>query len=155
MIFVAQHPIVREDAGEIWIYYLGFEKGHAATHQGDNQESTINLARLRLDGFVSLTGGKGSATTRSLSFQGDRLRINARTAGDQGSVVVEILDAKTNQPLTGYGKRDCNGFQGDAIPHTVTWGRQADIGHLAGKTVKLRFHLLRAKLFSFQFTSAE
>ena len=27
MIFVAQPPLVREDRGEIWLYYTGFKKG--------------------------------------------------------------------------------------------------------------------------------
>ena len=151
MIFVAQPPIVREDLGEIWIYYSGFRKGHWSSIRGETEESTINLAKLRLDGFVSLTGGKGFATTKALTFEGGRLRFNAITAGDEGAVHVEILDAKTNQPVSGYGKADCDRFQGNEIRHTASWKGRSDVSRLAGKPVKLRFYLERAKLFSFQF----
>ena len=151
MIFVAHQPVVREDLGEIWIYYAGFKKGHWAVKRGENQESAIFLAKLRLDGFVSLTAGKGSVTTKPLRFEGDRLRINAVTAGDEGSVYVEILDAQTNQALGEFGKDHSDVFRGDAIRHTVSWEGKSDLRALQRKTVKLRFHLQRAKLFSFQF----
>lgn len=151
MVFVSQHPVVRRDLGEIWVYYVGFRKGHVAESRGENEESTINLARLRLDGFVSLTAGQGSATTRTLTFAGTQLAINAATAGDEGFVGVEILEGRTGQPLPGYGREDFDAFRGDSVRHTVTWKGRADVSSLAAKPVKLRFHLQRSKLFSFQF----
>lgn len=151
MIFVAQQPVVREDLGEIWIYYVGFKKGHWGVRRGENQESSVSLARLRLDGFVSVAAGKGSVTTKPLVCPAGRLRINASTAGDRGSVKVELLDSDTQQPLAGYGEGDCDAFQGDETQHTVTWGDKREMGKLAGKRIQIRFHLLRAKLFSFQF----
>ena len=153
MASVAQHPIVRQDLGEIWIYYVGLEKGNWSAVRGENEEGTINLAMLRLDGFISLTGGKGQVTTRSLVFQGDKLRINAATAGDAGEVRVEILQSETDEPLQGYGREDSDPFQGDAIRHTVSWRGITNVRGLQGRPVKLRFHLEQAKLFSFQFVS--
>ena len=47
MASVAQHPIVRQDLGEIWIYYVGLEKGNWSAVRGENEEGTINLAMLR------------------------------------------------------------------------------------------------------------
>ena len=151
MIFVAQQPVVREDLGEIWIYYVGFERGHWAVRRGGNQESSVSLATLRLDGFVSLTAGEGSMTTKPLVFDGDRLEINANTAGPQGEVAAEILDPETGRAIPGYAREDCDAFQGDAIRHAVTWKGTNNVGRLAGKPVKLRFHLKQAKLFSFRF----
>ena len=55
-------------------------------------------------------------------------------------------------PIPGYAREDCDAFQGDAIRHAVTWkGTGDNVGRLAGKPVKLRFHLKQAKLFSFRF----
>ena len=151
MVYISQAPTVREDLCEIWIYYLGLRKGHGAVNRGENQEGAISLARLRLDGFVSLSAGKGAVTTKPLEFEGNRLRINASTAGDQGSVYVEILDPQKGQPLAGFARDDSDVFQGDRVRHTVTWRNEGDLSGLGGKSVRLRFHLERAKLFSFQF----
>ncbi len=95
-------------------------------------------------------------TTRPLTFQGNRLLVNAtgvdRYAGPGwGSVRVEILSRQTGQPLPGFSKEDCRAFTGDAVRHEVRWGEAAHLGRLEGKPVQLRFHLDRAKLFSFQF----
>ena len=152
MIFVAQAPIVREDRGEIWIYYTGFEKGHWGVNRGENQESSLNLAILRLDGFVSLTAGKGTFTTKALRFSGKHLRVNASTAGDEGKVQVEILDPDTGKPFPGYSQQECEAFQGDSLDHSFNWKERSDLTPLAGRTVQLRFHLKRTKVFSFQFS---
>lgn len=90
-------------------------------------------------------------TTKPLIFHGERLEINAATAGPQGEVCAEILDAETGRPIPGYAREDCNAFHGDAIRHALTWQDKGDVSRLAGKPVKLRFHLRQAKLFSFRF----
>ncbi len=154
MIFVAQPPLVREDRGEIWIYYTGFKKGHWGVSRGENQESSQNLAILRLDGFVSLAAGQGSFTTKPLRFSGRQLKVNAATAGDEGSVRVEILDPDTGKPFPGFSRDECETFRGDSVRHTFSWRDKADLTSLAGRSVKLRFHLKRSKVFSFQFSSS-
>ena len=108
-----------------------------------------------MDGFVSVTG-TGSLTTRTLRFEGNRLRINAtgrdRYAGDNyGTVAVELLDPDTGQALPGYSKADCKVFGGDSLGYTVNWNGDANVGSLAGKLVQVRFHIQKAKLFSFEF----
>ena len=155
LVYTVQAPIVREDLGEIWIYYEGFRGRHWYNQRGDRQEGQVGLAILRLDGFVSVTG-KGMLTTRPLTFQGERLTINAtgvdKYAGEgYGSVRVEILDAGTNQAISGFNKENCDPFGGDDIRHTVTWNKKADVSALRGRTIKVRFYVDKAKLFSFQF----
>ena len=155
LCYTAQAPIVREDLGEIWIYYEGFGGRHHFKQRGEQQRGQIGLAILRLDGFVSVTGS-GSLTTRPLVFQGNRLRINAtgrdRYAGDgYGTVKVALLDGETGRTLPGYGLDDCRAFGSDSIRHTVSWRGGADVGALEGKPVQVRFQVRRAKLFSFQF----
>ena len=155
LCYTVQAPIVREDLGEIWIYYEGFGGRHLFKTRGEQQRGQVGLAILRLDGFVSVTGA-GSLTTRPLVFQGNRLRINAtgrdRYAGDgHGTVKAALLDGETGRTLPGYGLDDCRPFGSDSIRHTVSWRGGADVGALEGKPVRVRFQVRRAKLFSFQF----
>ena len=115
----------------------------------------MGLAILRLDGFVSVTGS-GSLTTRPLIFQGDQLSINAngidRYAGSgYGTIKVEIQDGETGRPLPGFGAAACEVFGGDSVSHAVSWRGNSNLGPLAGKQIKLRFEIGKAKLFSFQF----
>jgi hypothetical protein len=155
MIFVSQLPIVRKDRGEIWIYYVGYRKGHWAVRRGENQASAIGLAVLRLDGFVSLTGGNGFVRTRPLTFTGNRLTINALTRGAGGTIAVGILDAASGEALPGFSECDCDAFSGDAVRHVVSWNGRSNLGELAGKRVKLRIRVRSAKLYAFQFTSGK
>ena len=100
-----------------------------------------------------MTAGEGEFTIKPLVFDGERLEINARTAGDEGRVTVEVLDASTGEPLAGFGREDCDAFQGNSIAHAVTWGNRRSLVELAEQPVRLRFQLPRAKLFAFQFQS--
>ena len=75
-IYVMQHPIVVGD--EIWIYYVGFKGLHWATKRKQLQGSSVNLCKLRLNGFMSLEpGGAGVLTTKPFEMRGDRLVVNA------------------------------------------------------------------------------
>lgn len=148
---------------EIWIYYggMGHTHGHPMYHEGKKTvriKSGIGLATLRLDGWVSIDAGKdeGTLTTKSLIFEsGEVLKtktlvINAKATG--GSVVTEILD-ESGRSLSGFAKADCDALESDAVRHTITWNGQANVSKLASKTVRLRFHLQDAKLYSFSFKS--
>ena len=55
-------------------------------------------------------------------------------------------------PLPGYTTGECDPFSGDEIRHTVTWGRNQDVGHLSGQPIRLKFYQRNAALYSFQFT---
>ena len=68
LIYTVQAPIVREERGEIWIYYEGFGGHHWYNQRGEHQRGQVGLAILRLDGFVSVTG-IGALTTKALRFE--------------------------------------------------------------------------------------
>jgi hypothetical protein len=146
MIFVMQHPIVVGD--EIWFYYAGFSGRHWATKRKEPQGGAVGLAKLRLDGFVSIDAGDGELTTVPLLMSGDRLIVNANAS--LGSVKVEILDA-AGKPLEGFSKEDADSIQGDSVRHTARWKGRADVSSLKGKPITLRFHIDRSKLYSFAF----
>ena len=108
------------------------------------------LAKLRLDGFVSIDAGDGTLTTRPIRMSGDRLLLNSDAS--QGSVRVEILGTD-GIPLEGFGREDAEPATGDSLRHTVKWKQGSDVSGLKGQPIVLKFHIDRSKLFSFRFSN--
>ena len=142
---------------EIRFYYSGVSLRHDIGEQatagkkldGRLRDGSIGLATLRRDGWVAARpnyGGKGSLTTRSLTFEGDQLVVNADAA--EGSVRVEILDAQ-KQPIAGFSGTDAAVLRGNSIRHRVAW--KQPLNSLRGKAIRLRFSLEKARLYAFQF----
>jgi len=149
IIYTMHHPVVVDD--EIWIYYAAYSGLHWATQRNEIQGGTVGLAKLRLDGFVSMdTGTSGTLTTKPLVMSGDQLVINADA--EFGSVRVEILDADGN-PFPGFAKDDATPSEKDAIRQTAGWQQGTDVSQLKGQTISLRFYLDRCRLFALQFVS--
>ena len=115
--------------------------------------NAIRRYSLRLDGFVSIRGGwkGGEVVTRSLKFSGSKLELNFATSA-VGSILVEIQDA-SGKPIRGYSLADCDDVFGDSTSRTVQWKKQGtDVRSIAGQTVKLRFVLKDADLYSLKFS---
>ena len=106
---------------------------------------------LRTDGFASLHAGAqpGELTTRPFRFRGEQLAINYSTSA-AGSVRIEIQDTE-GRPVPGYALSDCLPLVGDSIEHTVGWKQGSDVSPLIGQTVRLRWTLTDADVFSFRF----
>ena len=140
-VYMANAPVVVED--ELWFYYSPCTLEHGPT----GRSGPICLAKLRLDGFVSIDAGDsiGTLVTKPFCCEGDSLRINAMAHG--GLVAVAVLDEQGTQ-YDGFGKYDCAVFDGDSVRHEVTW-RQVSFASLKGKTVRLKFYLRNARLYSF------
>ncbi len=126
----------------MWIYRLSH-----------NAQPTIHLTRysLRYDGFVSVHApyAGGSVTTKPLTFTGNRLELNYATSA-AGELEVELLD-ETGEPLPGFTRADAQLIFGDEISRTVTWQQGADVSALAGRPIRLRFHLRDGDLYAFRF----
>lgn len=116
-------------------------------------QPTHYLQRLtiRTDGFVSVNAlyRGGELITKPLKFTGDRLILNYST-GAAGSIQVEIQD-ETGAPLPGYTLGDCPEIIGDRIDGAARWKEKTSVSELAGKTVRLRFVMKDADLYSLQF----
>ena len=115
--------------------------------------NAIRRYSLRLDGFVSIRGGwkGGEVVTRLLKFSGSKLELNFATSA-VGSILVEIQDA-SGKPIRGYSLADCDDVFGDSTSRTVQWKKQGtDVRSIAGQTVKLRFVLKDADLYSLKFS---
>jgi len=141
--------VIRENGGEE--YYNRWKRMH--DHPWDAKTMSIGLARIRLDGFVSLDAcnDQGTLTTKPLEFDGNHFIINVDAKG--GSVAVEIQDAD-GSAIEGYALADCRALAADAVRHRVTWNGGADLAALAGGPVRIKFVLANAKLYAFQFTGS-
>ena len=108
------------------------------------------MARLRLDGFVSLKGGiePGRVTTKPLEIDGRELRANIDAWS--GQVRAEVLDASEEKPLPGFSLDDSIPVSTDDIDVALGWKNQ-ELSALQGRTVRLRFSLLRGELYAFWF----
>jgi len=113
--------------------------------------SHIKRYSLRLDGFASLNGDfkGGDVITRPFTFSGKELEINYSTSA-AGYVRVEMLDAK-GKPLPGFTFNDSQEIIGNEIKRIVTWNGKDEVSSLSGKTVRLKFYLKDADLYSFKF----
>ena len=137
---------------ELWFYYTGMKHRNLSVHDTLNfgylDASAILMARLRLDGFVSLKGGIewGSVITKPIKINGPQLRVNVDSW--RGQLKSELLDAQTNQPIQGFALEDSIPIVLDSVDEPLRWSN-ADILSLQGRTVKVRFALLNAELYSY------
>lgn len=144
---VAWHPVITDTESEgpgpeISLYSIeNYRVGAARLHRHT----------LRLDGFASVHAPRegGGFTTPVIRFAGGRLQVNFSTSA-AGEVRVAILDA-AGYSIPGFGLAECEGLYGDATDRTVVWKGGNDLSELAGQSVRLRFHLREADLFSLRF----
>ena len=170
-LVICSKPLVHND--EVYFYYSGNSlscNAHTPDHPQNHLLGTygeagrygyaIGLAKMRLDGFVSMDGDDpgGTLTTKPMLFDGGRLVVNARapetgpndTQGPYGTLKVEILSGR-GEVLDGYSAEECNTFSGDELRRTVTWNGTRDVSRLSGQPIRVRFHLENAALYSFHF----
>lgn len=115
-----------------------------------NNGKVIRRYSLRMDGFVSANAPRagGEFTTEPLTFEGAWLALNFSTSA-AGSIRVEVQDG-AGKPLDGFALDDCHEIIGDELERRVAWNG-ADLGALAGRTVRLRFVMSDADLYALQF----
>ena len=134
--------VVPANAREMFIYRMS----HYA-------QPSSHMARysLRTDGFVSVSAPYrgGELITKLFTFSGSKLEINFVTSA-AGGVRVEIQDSD-GKALPGYSLPDCPEIIGDEIDRVISWSAGSDVGKLAGKSIRLRFALKDADLYSLRF----
>lgn len=116
-------------------------------------DSRLRRFEYRKDGFVSVRAGDegGAMLTKPfvLGQLAERLVLNFKTR-DGGSVRVG-LETTDGKSIAGYELANGSPFSGDKIRHNVAWEDGADLSALRGKTVRLRFQLKKADVYSMQF----
>ncbi len=148
----------------IYQYFVGwpYTHGQPDAWRNDPQSAVawtrkdkggIYLARQRMDGFVSLdsdyTGGV--LTTRPLTFTGNRLCLNLDTQG-AGSAKVALLDVH-GVPLPGFSAAECTVIDADDTDHVVRWKKNAELGPLAGRPLRVQVTMRGTKLYALQFVN--
>jgi hypothetical protein len=116
------------------------------------KSSKLRRYTLRLDGFVSVNApmSGGELITKPLTFSGSKLMLNFSSSA-AGGIQVEVQDAATGKVFPGFGIEDCPVIFGDTIERVVNWKNGNNVSVLEGKSLRLRFVLKDADLFSFQF----
>jgi len=146
-IMASSHPIRRGD--ELWFYYSGIDVRHRPNVPRviDEYRGAIHLAKLRVDGFVSLRAGAaaGFVDTRPVVLEGARLFVNASAAGE---LRAEITTPDGRTVLPGWEAGRCRPVQGDRVRAELAWEGRT-LAELSGQRVRVRFHLRDADLFSF------
>lgn len=107
--------------------------------------SAIGLAKLRLDGYVSLSASYdgGTVTTVPVIPGASSLHINA--AARWGRITVEVLDQQ-GQPIPGARSLP---VEADGTDLTVRWPAPTGSPLAAKRPIQLRFTLHNARLYSY------
>jgi len=115
---------------------------------------TTGLAVLRRDGFASMDAGEtqGALTTRPVTFRGKYLFVNIDDP--QGELRVEVLD-RDCRAIRPFTSDNCVPVRADRTLHAVHWKGANDLSNVAGKPVKLRFHLKNGRIYAFWVSSKE
>ena len=113
--------------------------------------SAVRRYTMRIDGFVSVNASLagGELITKPFRFTGEELKLNFSSAAG-GTVLVEIQD-RTGRALKGFELKNCEALFGDTIERKVSWKGKGVLSKLQGRTVRLRFVLKDADLYSFSF----
>ena len=136
---------------------------------GDKATSAVGVGISPLDGIVALEGVKGpregwghrdavpysTATTRAFSFTGSQLHLNHAAVMQGGGAEpcqtrVELLRSN-HHVIDGFSVEDADPIDATGTDITVSWNGKSNLSALQGRTVKLRFYLRNAKLYSFWF----
>lgn len=126
---------------EEFIYYTGMSRGHK-----NFTDRSMNLARLRKDGFVSRDAGseRGRLVTPLLRFDADKMTINAKVQGD---LRLRILD-QNGKSRPGFGEGEVEGIKGDSTAHPFR--SRANLSELKGQPVQLEFSVRDGELYGFE-----
>lgn len=141
-----------EVGDELFFYYTGADYPHNDAMITGAPGAAVGLAKMRRDGFVSLdsrTNDGSEMATVPLRCEGKALVVNARAK--QGSINVAVLD-QDRTPIPGFGHQECTAFVGDEVRHRVAWADGRRLAELNGRTVRLRFQIRNAELYSFAFS---
>lgn len=151
-LLAANRPIVKD--GEIWFYYTGLKWRH---HPDDVKSEdpvsrpdtgAILLAKLRLDGFLSLDAGAapGTLLTKPMVWNGAQLHVNVDAP--DGQLRAEIVDAASGKVIRGFESAQSTPVRGNHLDAELRWSH-GNPNTLSGRTVRVRFELQRGSLYAF------
>ena len=141
MVYGAPELVVGD---RLFFYYSGWSKEHGA----EDNTASIGLATLPKDRFAAIEPEerRGSLTTKPFVVKGGALWINADAS--DGELRVDALDGH-GKPIPGYTAEFCRPIRTDERDAEIIWRGRSFEG-LRGRAIRLKFRLLRAKLFAFE-----
>ncbi len=137
-----------------WIYYMGANERHGNEQITFNREHAVGLATLKLDRFVGLTAGpqSGTVTTKPFVLTEPQLQVNVNAA--EGELYLEVLDEE-GRAIPGFALSDAVPAKAiDELRWGPEWTDRKDLSTLLGRTIRLKFHLRNAAVYSFQAIAA-
>jgi len=143
MVFISDKPVEVQD--ELWFYYGGSDQPHHV-----HGTFAIGVARTPRDRLIGVrnAGDQSRILTRPFRVTGD-LYLNV-AAKNEIRVQVTTIDDKI---IPGWDFSDCTPVSGDGLALPVQWGDKK-LGVLVGKTVRLRFSLRDAAIFTFDLKNS-
>jgi hypothetical protein len=150
--------------GDKLFFYVSARTGVPGT--GEPGKCSTGLATLRRDGFASLGDwddtpssvrvwpplAPRSVTTRSVTFRGSTLYVNASVA--EGELRAEILD-DGGRVIPGFDAASCEPVVENATKIRIHWQHGGSLAELAGHPVRFRFYVRRGRLYSFWVSRTE
>ena len=120
--------------------------------------SRMGLATLKLDRFTCLETRDGETPGYVVTEPMDGrmlrkglLRLNvSRTLPRRDWLDVEVLGATSNDPLSGFSRKECRPVQTEGIDVPVVWDGSAGSAEVDAGKIRLRFHIYgRARLHAY------
>ena len=142
------YPSVPVDTNnEMLLYYGGSNGQHNAWREG-----SLNLARLRQDGFAGLSAGHSSGPGRmgTSVFRVGTASADFTVNADipTGGMLRVAVQDDEGHGIRGYGLDDCAAITEGGISVSVAW-KDRHIRELAGQTVRFLFELEALTLYGF------
>jgi len=143
--------------GDTLHFYVSGRQGEPGTNRPG--VCSTGLATLRRDGFASMDWRRddrrprvlsrsgiqgGFLTTRTITFSGSHLFVNADVAGE---LRIEVLD-ESGRTIAPFARENCKPLRANSTRARIEWAAGA-LGSLAGRRVKLRFWLDEGRLYAF------
>lgn len=111
-----------------------------------NGPRSVGLFKLRRDGFASM-GRNGTLTTRPFRLDKPYVFLNF-DGGTSGTVATEVLDEAGNLWDWRLRKNYSTAY-GNGTTAIALWRDRMNLAGLVGQTIRLRFHVKDAELYSF------
>jgi hypothetical protein len=139
-------PCLLRVGDELRLFY-GVPVGYGNGPPTPPNQQWISYATLRIDGWAGYRAGQDGGVVETAPFTADgRLHVNV-DAGQTGNLRVEVLD-EHGRVIPGFSRSDCRPIAEDSTATAVGWTNKT-WNELAGRSVRLKFHLKSACLYSF------
>jgi hypothetical protein len=152
-----------EHGDELWFYYGGWGVRHSGVDitnpenetqafgtivDGQRKIAAAGLARMRLDGFVSLHAGgdEGVLLTRRIKITNQK-RLYFNVDASHGMLWAELLNDQNN-PISGFGRADFYPLQTNNVHSEARWKTGHVLSELRGHVIQIRMYFRNADLYS-------